>query len=282
MKLCFTTLGCMEWTLDQIVTHARNDGYAGVDFRGFKGEINLWKLREFRADVATTRRRFADAGLALPCLGSSARMVNPGTDGSAALEEVKHYAEIAHNLGADYIRVFGGALGGTSFESALPAAEEFLNEAAAIARGAGIEVLVETHDDWVNTEWLMTAFDAAKFPVGVGILWDVHHPYRQAGEKPEDTWKRIGALTRYTHWKDSVMLEVPGPEGIMKKQLSHKLPGEGDLPLARFYEILVEAGYTGWYTLEWERKWHPELAAPEVAFPIFVQVMRQIEAKKNR
>ena len=281
MKLAFTTLGCNEWTLDQIIRKACEYGYTGVDFRGFHGTMNLWEIREFRSDVATTRRMLTDAGLAVPCLGSGAKMFTHGTEGSTSLEEVKQYTEMAHQLGANYFRVFGGALRGTPMETALPLAATFLNTAAEIARSAGIEVLVETHDDWVNTEWLMNAFEAAKFPVGVGILWDVHHPYRQAGENPDETWKRIGALTKYTHWKDSLMVETPGPDGDTQKKLALKLPGEGDIPLAHFYEILRKGGYQGWYTLEWERKWHPEIEAPEVAFPRFVEVMREIEAKQQ-
>ncbi len=281
MKLAFTTLGCMEWNLTQIIAKACEYDYAGVDFRGYQGTMDLWTIPEFRRKVGTTRRMLTDAGLAVPCLGSSAKMFSHETDVNASLEEVKQYTEIAHQIGANSIRIFGGALRGTPVEVALPVAAAFLNAAAEIARSAAIEVLVETHDDWVNTEWLMNAFEMAKFPVGVGILWDVHHPYRLAGENPEDTWQRIGSLTKYTHWKDSLMEEVPSPDGGIQKKLSLKLPGEGDLPLASFYEILAKGGYQGWYALEWERKWHSEIEPPEVAFPRFVQVMRDIEAKQQ-
>ena len=30
---------------------------------------------------------------------------------------------------------------------------------------------------------------------------------------------------------------------------------------------LRAAGYDGWLTVEWEKRWHPELAEPEVALP---------------
>ncbi len=281
MKLAFTTLGCIEWNLTQIMAKACEYGYAGVDFRGYHGTMDLWTMSEFRRKVATTRCMLTDAGLTVPCLGSSAKMFSQGTDVNASLEEVKRYTEIAHQIGATSIRVFGGALRGNPIEFALPPAATFLNAAADIARSAGIEVLVETHDDWVNTEWLMNAFEVAKFPAGVGVIWDVHHPYRFAGENSEETWRRIGSLTKYTHWKDSVMVEMPNPDGGVEKKLVPKLPGEGDLPLARFYETLDKGGYRGWYTLEWERKWHPEIEPPEVAFPHFVQVMREIEAKQQ-
>jgi hypothetical protein len=46
--------------------------------------------------------------------------------------------------------------------------------------------------------------------------------------------------------------------------------------LKRFYELLELANYDGWQTLEWERKWHPELEPPEVAFSAFVKSMKKI------
>jgi hypothetical protein len=37
--------------------------------------------------------------------------------------------------------------------------------------------------------------------------------------------------------------------------------------------VLVEAGYPGYYCFEWEKKWHPEIEDPEVAFPHYARVM---------
>lgn len=277
MKLSFTTLGCQEWKLDEIIEKALKFGYAGVDFRGYGGELDLWKLPEFGAEVATTRRKFSDAGLAIPCLGSSAKMYSVGENVEKSLDEVRYFSEIAHNLGTPYIRIFGGSLAGVPFKSALPAAAEFLQAASAIARSAGIEVLVETHDDWVDTEWLLEAFSTAGFPKGVNILWDIHHPYRLAGEDPDATWTRIGAYVRYTHWKDSVLVGKAKGDDQQEVKFTLCLPGEGDLPLQRFYELLDDSGYTGWYAFEWERKWHPELPPADVAFPRFVKVMKALE-----
>ena len=276
MKLAFTTLGCQEWELAEIILKAKQYGYAGVDFRGYHGEMDLWQCPEFRGGASETRRRLEDAGLAIPCLGSSARMFAKPEERARHLEEVAHYADIAATLGAPYVRIFGGGLGGVPFADALPVASDFLVEAARIASNAGIEVLVETHDDWVDTNWLLAAFETAEFPAGVNMLWDVHHPYRLVGEDPDDTWRRIGPFVRYTHWKDSV-LDNPSEVAEGAKPKYHLvLPGDGDLPLGRFYELLEDSGYVGWHTLEWERKWCPELAPADAAFPRFVEVMQRL------
>lgn len=273
MKLCFTTLGCLDWKLERIIEQAVEMGYTGVDFRGLEGELDLWETHAFRMDYTQTRQRFADAGLSVPCLSSSARMYAAPSERRAMREELLHYVEMARNIGADYVRVFGGALKGVSIDDALPAAATFLIDAAAIAREAGVEVLIETHDDWVCSAWLQAAFAQAGFPEGVGVIWDVHHPYRLGDETPDETWAQIGPLVKYTHWKDSKML----PEGEVGASYALTLLGEGDLPLAHFYALLAGSGYDGWYTLEWERKWHPEIEPPEIAFPHFVEFMRRLE-----
>ena len=82
------------------------------------------------------------------------------------------------------------------------------------------------------------------------------------------TWEAIGPWVKYTHVKDS-RLDPAHPDGY---QLC--LTGAGDLPLPEIIRVLQAGGYDGWLTLEWEKKWHPELEAPEVAFPGYVKYMR--------
>jgi fatty-acyl-CoA synthase len=40
-------------------------------------------------------------------------------------------------------------------------------------------------------------------------------------------------------------------------------------------EALRRFGYGGYVTVEWEKKWHPELAEPEVALPQHIAWLRQ-------
>ena len=44
--------------------------------------------------------------------------------------------------------------------------------------------------------------------------------------------------------------------------------------MAEAYQVLRAGGYDGWLTLEWEKKWHPEIEEPEVAFPGYARYMR--------
>ena len=46
-------------------------------------------------------------------------------------------------------------------------------------------------------------------------------------------------------------------------------------PRQRYLAWLKVAGFDGWLSFEWDKKWHPELAEPEVALPPYVEYMQQ-------
>ena len=39
-------------------------------------------------------------------------------------------------------------------------------------------------------------------------------------------------------------------------------------------KALEKDGFDGYYSLEWEKKWHPELPDPDVALPVYRKLMR--------
>lgn len=269
MQLAFTTLGCPDWDLRTIATKAREYGYDGIDFRGYRGDTDLPGIPEFASGLEDTAQLLRDSGTQVPCLSSSARVFQ---DPHGARSEIAAYARICGVLGARYIRVFGGDTRDIPPDDAARSAAGSLRELAAIARDHGVILLLETHDSWVRSEMVRAAMletDSAS----VGVLWDVHHPYRLAGEEPVTTWKALGQWVQNTHWKDSVL----DPDSSHGFRLC--LPGEGDLPLAAILRCMTEGGYDGWLTLEWEKMWHPDLPEPEVAFPCFVGAMRKLMAE---
>ena len=62
------------------------------------------------------------------------------------------------------------------------------------------------------------------------------------------------------HLKDSV------PAGSDRRYV---LTGTGEVPVARQVTTLAHGGYRGYYCFEWEKRWHPEIEEPEVAFAQF-------------
>ena len=269
MKISCTTLACPEWPLETILQRFAEYGYDGVDFRGLGAEMEVYRLPAFTTGAAETARRIARAGLEVSAFSSSARMFIADAAGrEKGLAEVREYAGLCRAFGAPMIRIFGGALRQTPPEEAVEAAVAALGEMAQ-AVGEQVALAVETHDDWIRSGMLAEVMKRIDAP-NVGVLWDLHHPYRLAGEPPQETYDNIGRFTIATHLKDS-RLTAGG-------QHEPCLGGEGDVPLAEMVSLLIRGGYDGYLTLEWEKKWHPEIADPEVALPAYAKFMRKLLA----
>ncbi|KKM66836.1 hypothetical protein LCGC14_1477220 [marine sediment metagenome] len=272
MKIACTTLACPRWSLEQILKELSASGYDGIDFRGLGDEMEVWKLPAFTTDAEATAGKIAAAGLTVSGFSSSARMFNADADKRAkGYAEVAEYAALCRRFGAPMIRVFGGSLGGVELDRAIDVAAETLTEMAEIA-GEGVTVAVETHDDWTASAPLAAVLAKVDRP-NVGALWDLHHPYRMEGESPQQTYDNIGRYTVAAHLKDSRLT------GKGEHDHEYVLGGEGDVPLGEMVKLLAAGGYDGMITLEWEKKWHPELAGPEVALPAHAKYMRELIAQ---
>jgi len=53
------------------------------------------------------------------------------------------------------------------------------------------------------------------------------------------------------------------------------LLGEGTLPVREMLATLGKAGWNGWISVEWEKKWYPEIAEPDVVLPQYAEVLRR-------
>jgi fatty-acyl-CoA synthase len=52
------------------------------------------------------------------------------------------------------------------------------------------------------------------------------------------------------------------------------LLGEGEVPVQEMPRALTRRGYAGWVSVEWEKKWHPEIPDPEIALPQHIEWLR--------
>jgi sugar phosphate isomerase/epimerase len=136
---------------------------------------------------------------------------------------------------------------------------------ASHAKAAGVIVLQESHGDFIHSADLQTVVTRVGSDA-FALLWDAHHTFVVGQEAPADTWKSLGRYVRHTHLKDSV------PEGDDRKYV---LTGTGQVPVKEQVRVLVKGGYKGYYCYEWEKKWHPEIEEPEIAFPHYARTMRE-------
>ncbi|MDQ1913913.1 sugar phosphate isomerase/epimerase family protein [Paenibacillus sp. GD4] len=268
MKLSFTTLGCPDWDLQLIIGRAAEYGFDAIDFRGLNGELQLYKLPEFAEFARSTKEAIKDAGLTVSCFSSSVKAFSAG-DLDANIEEIRSYAKLCSLFETPYIRVFGGGIGSVSRHEAVAAMVAHLDILGTIAKEYGVKLLLETHDDWTSCTDVKAVMEQLD-PDAIGVLWDLHHPYRVLGESPEETLAALGPWIHYTHVKDSRLT----PDG--KRPFQYCRTGEGSIPLAEMIGLLRSRGYDGYYTLEWEKKWHPDLEDASIVFPHYVHYMRQL------
>ncbi len=268
MKLSFSTLSCPDWTLDQIIDAAVKSRYDAIDFRGYLDDVEVLDSPYFKGDsLRAVAARIRDAGLEVSGLSSGARMtVATAAARAAELDKMRRYADLCQALGCRQVRIFGGSI--KDIADPVANAAETLVQAAEIARSAGVLIAVETHDDWMKTDRLRAALRAAGEPEGIGLLWDLQHPWYFCGEEPEFSAANLSGKICNTHWKDLVRL----PGG--KYRLC--LVGKGELPISRLFAALRSTGYDGWCTLEWEKRWHREIEEPEVAIPAFADFFRSL------
>ncbi len=271
MKLAFSTLGCPKWTFDRILSAAVTHGYDGIEFRGLLDKVDLPETPEFSpAGVAETRRRLDDAGVGPACLSSSVSIVQAmgaEVDRKAAIAHTERYLDLAKEVGAPCIRLFCGEYPTTMPPAtALDLAAESLRVIGDFARARGVQVAIETHDAFIRTDQLMDLIRLTNHPA-VNVLWDIHHPYRMMGETVEQSLRHLDGRIVHTHVKDSVLNQ----DG---EHYTYVLLGRGDVPVREAMTALKAAGYDGYFSLEWEKRWVPELEEPEEAIPQYAAQMR--------
>ena len=268
MRLSFSTLACPTASLTEILAFGRAFGFSGVGLRAVAGELDLLNLPEFApAARALTRRRFTDAGVAPEILLTSVRLVDAR---STDLQGARAMIDLAQALGIPSIRVFGGPVpAGMALTDAEDRVVAGLRTLADSALGTGVTVLLETHDDFSDTRRAAAVMGRADHP-GVGLLWDIHHPYRLAQEPVSETWARIGKWVRACDVKDS------RPDATHRLGYRYTLLGDGDVSLAEAFALLKTANFNGPLSFEWEKLWHPELADAAIALPHAAQKMRTL------
>ncbi|MEO8371902.1 MAG: sugar phosphate isomerase/epimerase family protein [Candidatus Solibacter sp.] len=271
LPIAVSTLGCPKWDWGTIVKNTSQWGFAALELRGIQDQMDLPKCAEFGGTrLKGTLADLAAANLKISDLGASAQMHEPDPAKRAKhMDEARRFIDLAHELHTPYVRVFPNQfVAGEEKRVTYARISDGLHELGEYARPAGVTVIVESHGEFRRVEDIRAIMEGAKSK-NVAFLWDAHHTCVE-GEKPADTFKELGKYTRHTHLKDSV--PIPGKP---KDDRKYVLTGTGDIPVKETVRVLAGSGYKGYYCFEWEKRWHPEIEEPEVAFPHYAKVMRE-------
>jgi sugar phosphate isomerase/epimerase len=263
LKFTLNTLGAPAWTLEETAKNARAYGYAGVDLRLLDGEVI--SLDSVRANRQRIRNVFRVDELPVATLATSVRLATREPQiRQATLDEGHAWIDLAADLQVPVIRFFAARNPPElDLEASIQAVGEMLALLADHARQAEVKIGVETHDEFASARTVAKALGFAPAD-STGAVWDMWHTTR-ASESPAECLQLLNGRIINVHLKDA-------RRAADAWQLV--LLGEGDIPVREGLRSLSESGYAGTISVEWEKKWHPEIAEPEVAFPQYMQVLR--------
>jgi sugar phosphate isomerase/epimerase len=251
-RIAFSTLAFPDASLASAVSLGRQWGYAGIELRLIDGELIDPSMPA--ADRARVKRTVTEAGLPVVAVDSSIRLTgeDPGPD-------LRRFLELASDWEAPLVRVFGGTLAPDRSErhDQLRAAAQVLEDSVPLARRLGVAIGVETHDDF-SASSVVAELLALTDPEWTGAVWDSHHPHR-VGETPADVYANLGRRILLAQVKDA-RRRSDGDWQLV-------LLGEGEVPVRQMIGLLAAGGYPGWISVEWEKRWHPEIEPPEIALP---------------
>ena len=262
MKIAFSTLGCPNYDWRDIYTMAKDLGFDGIEVREISSEF---KRSPFSSENChKTAQKLKQIRLEVPCL-STGCVISETEKSEENISEITEYMKVASTLGAQYIRILADRNPGPSAQIDDSKVIDEIKKLIPAARENNIILLIETNGVYADTKRLKELLDAID-DNSVAALWDTHHPYRYFDESPIDTVKNIGEYIKYTHIKDSVVVDG---------EVKYKMMGEGDIPVVDIIEALKTINYNGYMTLEWVKKWAPELSDAGIVFPHFANFMKK-------
>ena len=249
MKKAFSTVTCLDMSMTEIIEHAKR---ADIDTL----EVRLDRQDNFMGysleNISEAKAILDKEGIAIRDIGTSC---NFRTYSSDMVTKFKSCIDIAAAVGAKGLRVFLGTGYNKHSDKVFCDYEgmvKSIRESCDYAKPLGVEVWAETHNDFSKGSVLaelIKAVDRENFK----IIWDLIHPY-ELGESAAETIAALGDNIAHVHIKDGKR----NPDLNMVNYIYTKL-GEGELPIADMVWRLLDAGYDGYFSLEWENEWREEL-----------------------
>lgn len=269
MKIAFSTLGCPDFSWPDIYSMAKDLGFDGIEIRGLGKDIFAVQAQPFTGgQLEQTIKKLSSLRLKIPCLSSNC-CLKFADKAEENFQEIVQYIMLASRLGTPYIRILADLEpqpnGEVDDEVVLAALQRLIP----VAEEKGVTLLVETNGVYSDTTRLRKLLDQVASDA-VAALWDIHHPYRFAGEAPGKTVQDLGAYIKYVHVKDSI---------VVNGAIQYRMMGDGDLPIDDMMFALRSINYEGYVSLEWVKRWAPDLDDAGVVFPQFAEYMSRYTEK---
>ena len=236
----------------------------------------LLDLAEPDVELAKKIRKYADEkGVGFSCFSVYINLV--GDDRAEQMEILKGYAQVAAILGSPYLH-HTIANDFQNPDNVVPYKEELFKR--------GIEAVREIYD-YCQTLGVRAVYEEQGYLFNgiegytrflnevnrdVGVVADFAN-ICQAGEKTEDFIKAFADRIVHAHIKDVVLNDTQGTTGLktlVGNYMHEAIIGTGDIDIKKGIQLLKEAGYTGYYGIEY--------GAPEDDSPVIKESLELIDS----
>ncbi|CAM3086474.1 sugar phosphate isomerase/epimerase family protein [Rariglobus hedericola] len=241
MLYSFMSFSSTQLNLTDTLALAKRLGYDAIEPRPGWDHRHGIELSTTPSERAAIRRQITDSGIAVACLAPGLRFANPAT-ASQQLAEASAYIDLAADIGAPLLRVFGGELGaGIDRDTAIVNVADALRSLVPQARARGVKICMETHDAWTNPDHVAAVLERVNDP-HVRAVWDVMHPLRASGWSIRDAFDRLRPWIEHVHIHDGT---------FEKSKLEFAPIGRGLYDIPAVFACLAEMNYTGYLSGEW-------------------------------
>ena len=242
MKLAAMTSVFPDWDLEKIIDAMQRHGYVGLEPRVGWGHGAGIEPELGPAERDAVRKKLEDAGLAVCCIATGAKLASPDPAAvEASQAEARQGIDLAADVGAPVVRTFGGPRGDGPLNAILHRTAEAYRPLADAAAERGVTVTIETHDDWCVSAQVRALVERIDHP-NVRALWDLRHPQRFF-ERPTESFANLGPITAHVQWSNGAYPDEQSP-------LQDTRYEDGVLDLATPLRLLRDAGYDGYVSLE--------------------------------
>ena len=269
MKFAINTLGCPEWTFNEILENVGHNGIKYIEIRGINGKMQAEDIDEFNADnYPAFEYKLKSKGIKIVGFGASSSFHDVLKCENAYIE-AENAVNICERTGIGFVRVFGNNVPDITKENEIidrvaEYCERLCDHAIKIASAAPVNILLEAHGDFNTADRLLAVCQKVGRP-NFGIIWDVAHTDKAYKDDYLNFYNVMKQYIRHVHFKDHLRTEN-----------GYKIcsVGEGDIPLINILETLKKDGFSGCVSLEHEKKWVPDLAEPEEEFKRFAEYIK--------
>jgi sugar phosphate isomerase/epimerase len=264
-KLSFSTIATPGLSGTDAIKLAKRYGYQGVELR-VSDHLGELKLSSSRQDVKLLKDMYQSEGIEASGLFCYNKVGNedPASWNEMA-DSILANLEIASLLGSQSIRIFGGDPSvSKNYEDFLKRLSETLTTVLDRDK-SGIGIQIQNH---VNNLGFNDAIKVIRSVnnTRLGLVFSPEHCILCR----ESYLDKIDEAMPFIHklFISDFIADDSGYRDVM--------PGNGEVPHKKVYELLGGKEFRGWVTFKWEKIWHPELEGYEIALPYFIDYFNRV------